>query len=409
MTPLLSILIATRNRAYYCIYAIETILNFDYQNFELVIQDNSDNLELYNYIKNRTNDERLIYNYTPPPFSSIDNFNAVIGLAKGEYLCLIGDDDGINPEIFKAVEWALKNEYDALVPGLNAIYRWPDACKVNKQFENDNGILTISHVTGNIRFKSTHNSVKKLMKNGGQDYLNIPFPKLYHGIVKRIHLDKIKENTGHYVGGLSPDIYIAVALTKFINTIVEIDYPLTIPGICVKSAPVDESLNKYEKLQDAPHFRANENYNWSVKVPKFYCSENIWADSAIASLFDMNRNLLLNDFDLISLSALLLNKFYKYKNIIINNLLTNHEANNNIIRMYLLVLLKFKFISQWFLVYYKKSINKSRIIINKYLKKRGPVINNINILNITEATKALCQYLEIDSKVKEKVQNIFSL
>ena len=69
--PLLSILIATKNRIPYCIQVIETILKFPDQDFEIVIQDNSDSLQLFDYAKGIT-DTRFVYNYSPPPFSSID-------------------------------------------------------------------------------------------------------------------------------------------------------------------------------------------------------------------------------------------------------------------------------------------------------------------------------------------------
>ena len=81
--PLLSILIATRNREEYCKNAILSILENSETNFELVIQDNSDSNDLKTFCK-KIVDTRLVYNYTPPPFSSIDNFNAVIGFSKGK-------------------------------------------------------------------------------------------------------------------------------------------------------------------------------------------------------------------------------------------------------------------------------------------------------------------------------------
>jgi len=297
-TPILSLLIATRNRAKYCIDAIETILAFEYEKFELIIQDNSETLELQDYIRNRKVDHRLVYNYTPPPFSSIDNFNAVISLAKGEYLCLIGDDDAVHPEIFNAVEWAKAKKIPSITPTLKAIYRWPDAC----DDPQDNGLLTIGHISGKIKKRSTKNAIMKLMKNGGQGYLNMPFPKLYHGIVKREYMEKIKKETGNYVGGLSPDIYIAIGLAKHIPEIVEIDYPLTLAGICGKSAPMDEKRTKYEKLEDAPHFRDRGPYQWSPEVPRFYSSTNIWADSALAAIRDLNLHNYIQKFNKYQLS-----------------------------------------------------------------------------------------------------------
>lgn len=299
--PLLSILIATKNRIPYCIQVIETILQNAYINFELVVHDNSDTLGLKEYISARVKDKRLVYKYQSPPFSSIDNFNAVIGLAKGDYLCLIGDDDAVHPEIFKAIEWAKGNKISAIVPKVKVIYRWPDAC----DNIDDNGVLSVGYYNGRIARRSTKNCIKTLMRNGGQNYLNLPFPKLYHGIVKRQYLEQIKLETGQFVGGLSPDIYIAIGLAKFIPEIVEIDFPLTLPGICGKSTPMDEKRNRYEKLEDAPHFRDRGEYLWAPEVPRFYSGYNIWADSALAAIRDLKLTKYLKYFNRYKLGFIL--------------------------------------------------------------------------------------------------------
>ncbi|MCK4296614.1 MAG: glycosyltransferase, partial [Candidatus Marinimicrobia bacterium] len=101
-SPLLSIIIPTRNRQKYAISAITSILSISAPDLELVVQDNSDSRDLEEYIRSNVNDTRLRYNYTSTPQSMIDNFDAAIGLASGKYLCLIGDDDGVNPEIIEA-------------------------------------------------------------------------------------------------------------------------------------------------------------------------------------------------------------------------------------------------------------------------------------------------------------------
>ena len=48
---LLSIVIPTRNREEYCIHALNHILSFDEQDFELIIQDNSDTTRILDYLK----------------------------------------------------------------------------------------------------------------------------------------------------------------------------------------------------------------------------------------------------------------------------------------------------------------------------------------------------------------------
>lgn len=333
MNPLLSILIPTKNRSSYCIHAIEMILSYAYQNFELIIQDNSDDFTLKNYIEQRECDNRLVYRYTPPPFSSIDNFNAVLDLATGDYLCLIGDDDGINPDIFKVIEWAKENNIEAITPGLNSIYRWPDISDVLPEFKNCNGQLSITNISGSVKTFRTNHSIKKLLASGGQDYLYLPFPKLYHGIVKKDLLAQIKSKTGNYAGGLSPDIYWATALSLIIEKVVTIDYPFTIPGICILCTPMDERQKKYPKLTDAPHFRDRGHYKWSKEVPPFYAGSNIWADSFLAALRDFECFDLIKRFNMDYLISYLLRRYPRFKTEVMSHYYNYYHANNTFLRL----------------------------------------------------------------------------
>ena len=61
------------------------------------------------------------------------------------------------------------------------------------------------------------------------DYLSFDFPKVYHGIVLKSVLDKVKAKRA-LLCGLSPDIY-AMTLSFFTERFIVIDYPFTIGGI----------------------------------------------------------------------------------------------------------------------------------------------------------------------------------
>jgi len=324
MNPLLSIVIATKNRVPYCINAIETILSIPDNDFELIIQDNTDNLELKEYIESHISDERLIYKYTSPPFSSIDNFNAALELATGEYLCMIGDDDGINPEIIEATHWAKNNNVDALVGSLSAAYLWAGTGVPDTLFTNmSGGTLTFVPFNGKTCQPEIEESLSKLMKNGCTNYLDFSLPKLYHGIVRRECMEIIKNKTGAYLKGLSPDIYSSIALACVVNKLVTIDYPLTIPGACGLSSSITEGqIRKHsKKLEDAPHFRSRGHYTWSIEVPRIYCGQTIWADSGFAALREMNRLDLIKKFNRYKLYANIISADWSTGKLVLNHMI----------------------------------------------------------------------------------------
>lgn len=301
MKPLLSILIATKNRQKYCLSAVESILMIPNEKIQVVVQDNSDDKNLEDLLEPFMADSRLIYRYTPPPFSSIDNFNAAIELSTGEYICLIGDDDGINPEIIDATVWAKENNINCIVGNLKANYRWENTG--NKQFLHLKVLsnsLILGDFNGLVRKIKTQESVIKLIENGCTNYMEYDFPKLYHGIVKRDIFESIKKETGAYLKGLSPDIYAALALSFKMNDFIMIDYPLTIPGVCYVSSSIQEGEQKSnsKNIEDAPHMRdRNTPYIWDKNVPRIFCVQAIWADSGFAAIKEFNKVDLIKSFD----------------------------------------------------------------------------------------------------------------
>lgn len=322
MKPILSIIIATKNRQKYCLSAIESILSLQDTDFELVIQDNSDENSLETTLVRYSADKRLKYRYTSIPYSFIDNFNASIELSSGIFLCLIGDDDGINPELIKVAKWANENDIDAVTGSLSANYRWAGTGAPDTLFTKmTDSTLTITNFNGKAEYVNIDESLKMLMKNGATNYTEFKFPKLYHGLIKRSFFEEVKAKTGKYINGLSPDIYSSISLACTLDKLIYIDYPITIPGVCAESGSIKEGQKKEnsKKLEDAPHLKNREDYIWSKEVPRVYCVQTIWADSCIAALKDMGRIDYLKYFDKYMLYANMIDADKSLKEILYSN------------------------------------------------------------------------------------------
>lgn len=390
MKPLLSILIATKNRQRYCLSAVESILEIGNENIQVVVQDNSDDTSLKNMLHSFFEDKRLVYRYTPPPFSSIDNFNAALELATGEYVCLIGDDDGINPEIITATLWAKQNDIDCLVGNLAANYRWEGTGAPDTLFTKMTGsTLTLTHFNGKAKKVNIQDSFERFKKNGCTNYLEFSFPKLYHGVVRRALFEKIKEKTGSYIKGLSPDIYTAMALSIFAKKIIEVDYPLTIPGVCGQSTSVTEGqIKKHsKKLEDAPHFRdRKEPYSWAKPVPRIYCVQTIWADSAFAAMNDLGYTSIFDGFDKYMLCANILDADSTLREMVWDYLKQNFQESDDVLNKNLkMAYLKGPMIK----FFHKRVFGRAKKILKI---ERFEVLSNIS--DMTEAKRRLSIYLD---------------
>lgn len=293
-SPLLSIVIATKNRVKYCINSIETILEYTHTDFELIVQDNTDNTELKDYIMCSFNDPRLIYRYTPPPFSSIDNFNAALELANGKYVCLIGDDDGVCSTLFDMVRWANLNDVDSVCPKVFVDFYWPGAFNPNGE-----GYLNIPWFSKNAFYKDPKKDLQPLIEDGIINYMRYNLPKFYHGFVKKSCFEEIKKLNGYYIGGLSPDIYSAISLSSIVRKHLVIDFPLTISGACQVSTTVAGFNGGHSgKLEEAPHFRDRGEYFWDQQIPSYYSVQTIWAESALKAIHELGISVNLKKLNL---------------------------------------------------------------------------------------------------------------
>jgi glycosyltransferase involved in cell wall biosynthesis len=289
--PLLSIVIPTRNREEYCIHAIKHILSFDEQDFELIIQDNSDTTRILDYVK-KNKDTRLKYHYTPERINSLINMDYAISLATGKYITMIGDDDTVLPNIFDVVKYANKFGYDSISQKNVVPYFWPNSLEAGSS-----GKLHLNQFSFQKNMPDVNKNLNLFLKNGMIDYLSFDFPKVYHGLVSKNVLDKIKNKTGHYFGGLSPDIYAAMSLSFFTKRFIVIDYPFSVGGICKSSTTAQGITGGHRgELKTAPHLYKRGNYIWDKRIPRYYSVESIWAESAFKGFIESGNELLLKDF-----------------------------------------------------------------------------------------------------------------
>lgn len=297
--PLISVVIPTRNRQPYCMAAIEDILSYDDPQLELCIQDNSDDDQLKQYVEARKYDARLVYRYVPERLNSLINMDQAIGMASGKYVIMLGDDDTILPDIFSTVQWMETNGVDSVCSNTRVQYFWPGA-----HAEDENGLMRIVSYDAKYCDRSMSENLHRLFRQGITRFKIYLLPQVYHGIILRERLQEIKQRTGHFFGGLSPDIYSTIALCKVVENHRVINTPVSIAGACKSSST---SQNTYKahcgRLEDTPHLILRGPYEWDNYVPAYYSVETLWAESAIKAVREMGMEELLKEFNYSFLAA----------------------------------------------------------------------------------------------------------
>jgi len=338
-TPILSIVVPTKNRYEYLKVLINELLSNENNTFEIVVNDNSeDNSEFYEYI-NTISDERLIYQHIGKWLSVVENCDLAISLSSGKYICMLGDDDGILiPKALELIDLMENKNYQAAVL-TQLSYSWPDSSHI--LWKNISGKLVIPKFTNTIKHQNTNDELKKVLSEGaGFGLKNLP--RVYHAIVKKDVLDKMKSETGTYFPGPSPDMANAVGLTKYMQQHVYVDFPIIISGHSKKSTNGQGALKKHHgQVKNQPFLPSDTVEKWTNKVPFFWSVPTIYAESARRALVETKRKDQINYNCLYATCLLYESTYHKevFKSIKSNNSLWKRYLSYFIISFYFFILI----------------------------------------------------------------------
>lgn len=280
---ILSIIIPTKNRYEYLIDSLKSIMDFDLTGIEIVIQDNSSSNKIFLDFMSSTSNNSLKYFYDKRSMPISENVDLAISNSTGEYICFIGDDDTITKNLIDTVKYMKSNKIDACNFEMSRFY-WSDIeFSVSKK-----PYFEYIKTDKNIYQVKTKRVLMKYIKSGFQEIKMLP--RIYHGILKKNVLEKIKYKTGSYNPGPSPDMANAVAASFFVQKQVFINYPLIVSGSSYKSAAGMGVRGKHKgDLKDFEHLPKDIERNWNENLPKIWLAHTIWPQSAIEALNKMGE------------------------------------------------------------------------------------------------------------------------
>ena len=281
MKPLLSIVVPTKDRYKYLTYLVDLFITVPDERLELVIQDNSDNqLEEFLIKIENISDKRIKYFYHPEHISIVENCDKAILNSTGEYVTMIGDDDGFIPQLIEYVEKMPEKNIDVLLPN-KAMYMWPDI--VSKNYSGNVGSVTLQRFNYELTKVHPNEELNKCLKNGGRDLYNMP--RTYHAVVSRQILDKIYDQTKSFFPGPSPDMANAVALSLLNPKTCFVKLPLIISGKGYKSTGGAGMRRAHiGRIEDIPHLPKSTSVEWEKNIPRIWTGPTIYAESVIKTL-----------------------------------------------------------------------------------------------------------------------------
>jgi len=223
VTKKVSIIIPSRDRAIYLEHSLKTATDIKDPNIEILISDNA-SIDHTKDLAMNCADPRVRYVNTGKRVSMRQNFEFAVRQSKGDYLIMMGDDDGMIPGQFPVLRHILETETPETLSWDFRTYGWP----IEK-----NGKSGGLRIAGQDCFGTPFQidaATRLNQLEAGEIANNIPLPALYHGCMSRAFLEKISSLGAPIFRARSPDLYISFRALQAGGNFWHIHHPLSING-----------------------------------------------------------------------------------------------------------------------------------------------------------------------------------
>lgn len=283
MMPL-SIVMPTKSRQRQCRASVRAILSHYTQDFELIVYDSSLTDELRSTFSD-LNDVRLRYVHDPRAKNMTECFEAALQLARRDYICMIGDDDGLTPFLFKWLERAAQQNLTSVVtaPANFIQYNWPGVR--SPYFGSAAGEKLLLRYDGAIESREgdAKDELPSFLNSAGQGCGTLP--RVYHGLVAQSVLDGIRRSSGAYFTGVSPDVSFSYLAGLHSPRHAIVAEPLTIGGTSSVSNAGRSMMNEHRgDLWTDPHMKHYGGEAWPDDVPEFFSVETVWGQATLSAI-----------------------------------------------------------------------------------------------------------------------------
>jgi glycosyltransferase involved in cell wall biosynthesis len=213
----LSLCIPSRNRQFYFQKTITQLLKNPRTNVEFVFADNSDDAAIMvDFMRQYADDSRVIFLPSETYIlSMVDNSERACAPARGDYVCMIGDDDYADVDVIDVLNRLEdKGQRPDVLGWSRPVYYWPDKATpapvfvelnsycgfIPKQILWDRAIVWKDHVVGipHYPFSIYHNAVSKEVlaraRSGGDGLLfHYPIPDIEFGLKLLLYADRFAD------------------------------------------------------------------------------------------------------------------------------------------------------------------------------------------------------------------------
>lgn len=259
--PRFSVVIPTRERADTLRFALQTCLDQAFDDYEVIVSDNHSS-PATKAVVDEAASPKVRYVRTPEPVAMSANWEFAVSHARGEFVTVLGDDDGLLPHALTEVDRLAREHNSKAVRWANAFYTWPNVILAG----HGNYLrVPLGRTLADVDSAKVIHDVVALREEYDE------LPSLYTAAV---HCDVLADLRARGKGRLfaysSPDVYTGFTVAHAVGRFVTTTAPMGVRGVSGSSNGVANlySPTRTRSVQEFYDLSAKDGFVPLASVPQ---------------------------------------------------------------------------------------------------------------------------------------------
>jgi FkbM family methyltransferase len=225
--PRLSVVIPTRGRTGTLVSTLRTCVAQEFADCEFVVSDNSGG-DGVREVLGRFDDPRVRHARTPRLLAMTDSWEFAVAQARGEYVTVIGDDDGLLLHALSEIDRILGLIGDSVLRWESVCYTWPDLPAQPHAAPNE---LLIPLTQVDAYHPVYRVDARRAILDAAHSRISYAqLPMIYASAIPRSLLDRLRSRTGRVFRSAFPDVYSAFAVAHLAGRYHSCTAPMGLSG-----------------------------------------------------------------------------------------------------------------------------------------------------------------------------------
>lgn len=254
-----SVVVPTRERASTLRHCLRSCLDQNFDDYEVIVSDNFSSPATREVV-DEIGSSKVRYLRTPGPLAMSSSWEYALTHARGEYIVLIGDDDGLLPHALKEIDVLSRESHSRAIRWDAAYYTWPSF-----SIPGQENYLRIPLFRKLCVVESTR--VISEVIGFHENYSLLPM--FYNSAIHRDVTAELRAKTGRVFCNAIPDVYSGFAVAAVAGRFLSTDVPMSISGQSAASNGVAALFRRGQTSIDKEfrEFNAKEGFLPYPRIP----------------------------------------------------------------------------------------------------------------------------------------------